>query len=154
MKPHGNKGKKKSPEHRAKLLKSLVPFKKGEDSRRFDGNHTEESRRLMSSKGLGKKKRGQGEDGEYLTPIHSRIRESREYKVWRTSVFRRDNFTCLLCGTKKRPFHADHIKPFAYFPELRFVLENGRTLCVPCHKQTETWGRRKPFVVFRPDDVK
>ena len=38
--------------------------------------------------------------------------------------------------------HADHIKPFAFFPSLRFDLENGRTLCVECHKKTPTFGGR------------
>jgi len=31
------------------------------------------------------------------------------------------------------------IKPFAYFPELRLVIANGRTLCIPCHKKTDTY---------------
>jgi 5-methylcytosine-specific restriction endonuclease McrA len=32
---------------------------------------------------------------------------------------------------------ADHIKPWAYFPSLRFELSNGRTLCRPCHDKTK-----------------
>ena len=35
---------------------------------------------------------------------------------------------------------ADHVKPWALYPELRYDLDNGRTLCVPCHKKTETYG--------------
>ena len=35
--------------------------------------------------------------------------------------------------------NADHIKPFSLFPELRFDLNNGRTLCVECHKKTDTY---------------
>ncbi len=70
----------------------------------------------------------------------SSIRGSVEYKLWRTSVFERDNYTCVWCKTKKSPFNADHIKPLRFFPELRFAIDNGRTLCVPCHKTTDTYG--------------
>jgi 5-methylcytosine-specific restriction endonuclease McrA len=70
-----------------------------------------------------------------------RIRESLEYRMWRRSVYERDHFTCVFCGATKVPLEADHIKPFALFPELRFAIDNGRTLCKPCHRTTSTFGR-------------
>ena len=70
---------------------------------------------------------------------------SLEYKIWRDKVFFRDNFTCQDCGRrggdgKKIILNADHIKPFSLFPELRFELENGKTLCKECHQKTPTYG--------------
>lgn len=81
-----------------------------------------------------------------ITPINKAIRSSSKYKNWRKSVFERDNYTCQECRTRGVYLEADHIKPFAYFPDLRFDLENGRTLCKPCHKLTDTYmGRAKKF---------
>lgn len=82
------------------------------------------------------------------TPIDKKIRVSIEYKQWRKSVFERDDYTCVFCKArsckgKSVTVHADHIKPFAHFPELRFELSNGRTLCVECHRKTDTYGNRK-----------
>lgn len=76
-----------------------------------------------------------------ITPVNKAIRSSFEYKEWRKSVFSRDDWTCQECGLRgdKVYLHADHIKPFAYFPELRLDLSNGRTLCVDCHKKTDSY---------------
>lgn len=75
--------------------------------------------------------------------VNNKIRSSLEYKQWREAVFARDDWTCQFCGKRGgQTLHADHIKPFAYYPELRLELSNGRTLCVPCHKTTDTYGNK------------
>lgn len=56
-----------------------------------------------------------------------------EYKNWRDSVYRKDAFTCQICGSVGGKLNADHIKPWADFPELRYEISNGRMLCVECH---------------------
>lgn len=69
----------------------------------------------------------------------SRISVSREYKEWRLKVFRRDNFTCQHCGDNRGGnLNAHHIKSFKDYPELRFDVKNGITLCESCHIKVHT----------------
>jgi len=75
-----------------------------------------------------------------VTPINEKIRKSKEYNLWRKAVFERDNWTCIWCGQVGGKLNADHIKPFSLFPELRFAIDNGRTLCISCHRKTDTYG--------------
>lgn len=78
-----------------------------------------------------------------VTPANKLVRKSIEYKLWRTAVFQRDNYTCRSCDEHGGVLHAHHIKPFALFPELRFAIDNGSTLCIPCHKKTDTYLNNK-----------
>lgn len=65
-----------------------------------------------------------------------------EYTNWRKSVFERDNYTCRMCGTKGGDLEADHIIPYYVDKDKVLELSNGRTVCVPCHKQLPTWGHK------------
>lgn len=61
-----------------------------------------------------------------------------QYKKWRSDVYKRDNFTCQWpgCSLKKR-LNAHHIKTWAHYPGLRYVLANGITLCYKHHKMIQ-----------------
>ena len=66
------------------------------------------------------------------------IRRSVEYRIWRETVFVRDNWTCQKCGARSSAgcdviIEAHHIKPFSTHKELRLDVTNGLTLCKPCH---------------------
>jgi len=76
-----------------------------------------------------------------ITPENSKIRHSLEYNLWRKAVFERDHHTCQECEKVGGILNAHHIKPFAFFPELRTAIDNGTTLCKECHK-TKTYGNR------------
>jgi hypothetical protein len=83
-----------------------------------------------------------------VTKPNEAFRKSLSYRKWRTSVFVRDDYTCQICKSRGKTLHADHIKPFAYFPELRLDINNGRTLCYNCHIKTDTYSNRyKKYVV-------
>ncbi|MEK6809445.1 MAG: HNH endonuclease [Nanoarchaeota archaeon] len=76
------------------------------------------------------------------TPAGVIIRVSLRYKNWRRKVFKRDDYTCQICFIKGGKLQVDHIKPFAYYPEARLDVNNGRVLCLDCHKKTDTYGFR------------
>lgn len=89
-----------------------------------------------------------------------RIRKGAEWRIWREKVFKRDNYTCQHCGIRseagiKVELHPHHIKPYALFPESRFDISNGLTLCKECHykehKEGEVfkkYGDKKQFMEF------
>ena len=63
------------------------------------------------------------------------LRNTPKYKEWHDAVFRRDNWTCQKCGYKGKIINAHHIKSWSDFPELRYDVNNGITLCDKCHKK-------------------
>lgn len=148
-KPHSEEAKQKMREAR---LKNPVSFWKG---KKFSQQHIENLRKVrrgaivspftlehinnLRLARLGEKNPA-WKGG--ITPLNKTLRNSREYILWREAVFARDNYTCIWCGARGVYLNADHIKPFAHYPELRFAIDNGRTLCVPCHETTDTYKGR------------
>lgn len=80
-------------------------------------------------------------------PFHKAIREIFKYKEWRTTIFKRDNYKCVLCGDNGY-IEADHhpitfseiIKQFnvksvddAITCDKLWDINNGRALCKKCH---------------------
>ena len=102
-----NKGKKMSEEQKKKLSK-IKTGKKGELSNAWKGG---------------------------LTAKNTLIRSSLEGKLWRKSVFERDNFTCQKTGIRGGVLEAHHINNFAEKKELRFAIDNGITLSRKAHKE-------------------
>lgn len=73
------------------------------------------------------------------------LRETAEYKQWRYDVYFRDEFTCQVCGDRSGGnLNAHHIFPFAKYPEWRFEVMNGITVCESCHDRLH----------YKPDSIR
>jgi hypothetical protein len=55
-----------------------------------------------------------------------------ENKNWKKSCLERDKYMCTVCE-KREPLVVHHVKCWKKYPELRFDVENGVTLCNSCH---------------------
>jgi hypothetical protein len=60
-------------------------------------------------------------------------RLSKKYKKWRFFIFKRDGFICQKCGEHPKILQAHHIFNWAKYPNKRYDIENGISLCEGCH---------------------
>ena len=158
-----HKGKSMLPQTRLAILKANTGRKCTDKTKRKIGlansvalkgyKHSENARQNMSLAKKGKIPKNIDSIKGWNKGLGSKtskvliLRNSLDYRKWRKAVFIRDNFTCVLCnykskGTRPSDIHADHIRQFSVYPELMFDVSNGRTLCIPCHRNTDTWGGR------------
>ena len=100
------------------------------------------------AKGVPRDPRGPRNGVEYVDP-----RQTKQALDWTYSVKVRDNFTCQECRITQKELdekfrlsgkqfktvefvlHAHHIKSWDEFPDLRFDVDNGLTLCISCHSR-------------------
>lgn len=154
-----SKGKNKS----AKAIENMKKYKKTiQHKRNISKNHhdvsgknnpmhnkkhsTETKLKISIANGI---KKG------WITPITKSIRKCFKYRQWRSDIFTRDNYTCQLCDKYGGYLQVDHY-PKTFSEILRdnnlktleesqsceelWNINNGRTLCVDCHKNTDTYG--------------
>jgi len=108
------KGKPKSLEQREKISKSVSKALIGRDTPWAQGSNSHFWR-------------------GGITQINIKVRKSAKYRIWRSKVFERDLYICQKCGKSGVYLVAHHIKSFANYPDLRFEINNGLTLCKKCH---------------------
>lgn len=91
-----------------------------------------------------------------ITTLQTRIRHSYKYKVWSLACMQRDNFTCQGCRKRGGYLEVHHIKSFASLIKDNNInsleegflclnlwsIDNGVTLCLDCHKKTDTYLRK------------
>ena len=163
-------GRKMSERNRCKLIKRLKgnkyslgkkrseEYKRNFSIARTGLKHSDEAKRKMSES-YWKSNTRRGEKHYNwkggITPLCDRIRRLSEYKKWRKLSFQRDNYTCVKCQQKGGTLNVDHYpKSFSdifYENKITSVeeakkcadfwdIKNGRTLCLNCHKKTETYA--------------
>jgi len=85
-----------------------------------------------------------------ITPTESTpeelTRESKAYKLWRFRIVNRDKFRCVLCGSLWR-VQAHHVIRWIDDETKRFDVQNGVTLCAPCHDRHHI-GRGQEFPAY------
>jgi len=101
-----NKGKKMTDKLRKELSLAHIGKMKGDKNPRWKGGVSSENHK---------------------------IRESVEIRLWRESVFARDNWTDQKTGIKGERLVAHHIRNFSGCPELRTSIENGITFSKKTH---------------------
>ena len=90
-----------------------------------------------------------------ITALRNQIRQCFKYRLWRSDVFHKNDFTCQICSKRGGRLSADHYpKSFSAILDDNKIksleeaenceefwdINNGRTLCYPCHFKTENYG--------------
>ncbi len=135
-----------SEEHRKNLSRSF----RGRVSSMKGKKHTKEAKKKNADAHRGDKssfwKGG-------ATQLDRLIRKTFQYRDWRTAVYTRDKYSCCWCGATRAYLQAHHLKQFAVIlkeNEIKSVeqaigcdelwmISNGITLCLECHKKTDTY---------------
>ena len=141
------KGRKHTERARRKISekqKGHIPWNKGKSFEAIKGDKNP-SKRIEVRKKLSEMFKGSKSANWKggLTSKNLEIRHSIEFRLWREAVFARDNWTCQKCKEKGGKLHPHHIQNFAQYPELRFAIDNGITLCKDCHREFhKKYGRK------------
>lgn len=104
------------------------------------------------------------------------LRNHSLHKQWHKNVFERDNYTCQGCGKIGGYLEVHHIvsladivEPFVHIQDWNEFMDkvwklpimtdisNGKTLCIPCHKETDSYGPKNrkiyKYKAFRKESV-
>lgn len=128
-------GKHRSEETKAKIsegMKGRIPWNKG-IKQSLD-------RRIKTS--LFKRKNKTNNWDGFISSGNKNERNKFK-RLIQKQIFERDDYTCQLCGVRGVALQVDHIQSWAQYVELRFNMDNCRTLCMDCHYQI-TFNKPKP----------
>jgi len=123
----------------SKLFKGREPWNKGQ-SKKTNPSTRRQAEWMTGTNNPMYGKKGKAnpnyKNGKY-TAEKKRFWGTSEYRQWRETVYKRDNYACQKCGDNKgHNLNAHHIKSFVDHPKLRYEMSNGITLCKKCHQIT------------------
>lgn len=134
------KGIKLTDEHRRKISESNKVAMKGKKNH-LGHKHSERSKEKMRIAMIGRYKgdKSSAWKGGITSAANNRIGSSR-WGMIRKQVYKRDNYTCQICGIQYKdkngnPLHAHHIVPYRINRD--DSLDNLITLCASCHMKEE-----------------
>lgn len=141
-----NKGKKLTKEHKEKIANNNARYWLGKKRPHMTGDKN------WNFQKYGSKHTRYVENK--LSSVRKAIRNSRKYYEYKRTILERDNFRCVLCNSSDSYLELDHypvgfselLKRYsidsqdkAYSCEELWKIENGRTLCQPCHEKTDNF---------------
>jgi hypothetical protein len=107
-------------------------------------------RRIVAQ--MNKEERKQLKRQRRLQTTNARKSIKEQHRIWREAVFKRDNWTCQVCGTSYKDypnnagFHPMHILSKENYPGLRFDVNNGVSGCYYCHKNGPISSHHDGFI--------
>ena len=144
----GNRGKHVSEETRKKISVA-----------RLGRTFSDETKKKMSDAQKGKPRPWlQGKNSPSwkggISPWRNQLAGTIPYKNWRTAIFKRDDYTCQMCGERGGKLQAHHIRPVRdnINTLLIFDIDNGITLCEDCHISIS--GHEEGFKSFFDNKIK
>lgn len=150
------KGRKLSPEHRLKVIKTLKPIRKGGTyEEAFGDKVAKQMKEKMSLAKIGRKMPWNsvpdriGEKSPRWIKNRSLVKKSEKkhldtrYKSWMLSIKRRDNWKCHMTNEScKGKLEAHHILNWIDYPDLRYKITNGIALCHAHHPRKRSEEKR------------
>lgn len=109
------------------------------------GKHLSESHKKKISLRMLGKNNPNYVDGS--SPKNKLERGSAKYRNLVISVLKRDNYACQICNKTEKGLEVDHIMPKSLFEELKYDINNCRTLCKKCHIKYGAKPRSKIWAI-------
>ena len=116
-------------EHKQKIRDGIANYWKNRDP----DEPTNWKGRKQSEEHIRKRLQSRGMNYNYNHPVWSNAERAEGHK-WSKEVKKRDNYTCVYCGSTEN-LHSHHILSKHKHPEHRLLLNNGITLCGVCHRE-------------------